>query len=117
MLVEGLKTVLGEGRRRAQLAGAERGQWPSCPLDVFRDPIKSLGERQQPVEPHPLDFKTRIGRGPARILKHGGDEAVVAGLEWLRGHGRALPDCRGTMPCRRCWTQRTEISIHSCPGR
>src|SRR5438876_12411998 len=84
MLVEASKSVLGKRRRRAQLAGAKRRQWPPRGSDMFRGSRKAFGQRQQRVKTHAFDLKAGVGRSPARILKHRRDEGVIAGRKILR---------------------------------
>ena len=77
------------GERNSQAQNEVSGR-PAA-LNVVCDLRKSLGQRQQPVEAHALDLEARIGRGPARILKHGRDEPIIAGWK-VASSCPALPD-------------------------
>src|SRR6516165_8386721 len=85
------KAGVGELRRGAQLAGAERGRRASDAGEVGFDGIKTVGQRQGPREARALDAEAGFGRNPARILELVADEAVSAGWERLNGrHGCGL---------------------------
>jgi hypothetical protein len=85
--VEIAKSLVGESSRRSQLAGTERRQRPARRLNVFCDLRKAFSQRHPFVEPHPLDLIAGIGSHAAGILKHGRDEAVVAGGKVARHVG------------------------------
>jgi len=86
MQVEIAKALVGEGGRRTQFAGAERGQRPARRLDVFCDLRKALRQRQSFVKAYPLDFVAGTGSYAAGILKYGRNETVVAGGKVARRH-------------------------------
>ena len=80
-LVEGGKPAFGEGRGRAQLAGAERRQRPAGRADDLLDAAKALVERHRAAELHAHDAVAGLGRDAGRILEHALDETIAAGLE------------------------------------
>ena len=79
MPIECDKAGVGELRRGAQLAGAERGRRASNAGEVGFDGIETFGQRQGFREACALDAEARLGRNPARILELVADEAVSAG--------------------------------------
>ena len=91
MPIERNETGVGELRRGAQLAGAERGGRASDAGEVGFDRIKTFGQRQRSREARALHAEAGLGGNPARILELMADEAVSAGWERLnRRHGRGL---------------------------
>jgi hypothetical protein len=91
MPIESDKTSVGELRRGAKLASAERSRRASDAGEVGFDRIKTLSQRQGPREARALDAETGLGGNPARILELVADEAVSAGWERLNSrHGRGL---------------------------
>ncbi len=76
--IEREEVLLGERRRRAQLAGAERGQRATDALEVGLDRRKAALERQRRSEPRPHDLEAGFGGDASGILEHGLDEAIVA---------------------------------------
>ena len=90
MPIERDEPGIGELRRGAQLAGAERGRRASNAGEVGFDRIKTFGQRQGSREARVLDAEAGLGGNPARILELVDDEAVSAGWERLNGrHGAA----------------------------
>src|SRR5262249_47014829 len=69
-LVERTKTLLGEGRGGAQLAGAERCQRTSGLDDVAFDLLEARLEWDQHVKSHALEHMVRKRRDAAAILEH-----------------------------------------------
>src|SRR5205085_11663359 len=92
MQIEIPKALVGKRGRRAQLAGAERRQWPARALNVFRDLRETIGQRHRPVEAHALDLESGIGCDSTRILEHGRNEPVIAGGKVAR-HVCSLFSC------------------------
>jgi hypothetical protein len=91
MPIERDEAGVGELRRGAQLAGAERGRRTSDAGQVGFDRIKTFGQRQGSREACALDAEAGLGGNPARILELVDYEAVSAGWERLNGrHGRVL---------------------------
>ena len=91
MPIERNETGVGELRRGAQLAGAERGRRASDAAEVGFDRIKTFGQRLRSREARALDAEAGLGGNPARILELMDDEAVSAGWERLNGgHGGGL---------------------------
>src|SRR5262245_48496765 len=80
-LFEGTEALLGEWRRRAQLAGAERRERPAGLGDDPFDPLKAMLQWNRRAEAHATDCMARHRRCPAGILEHGGNEAISSGGE------------------------------------
>jgi hypothetical protein len=90
-LVEGAEALLREGRGRAQLAGAERGERAAGRADDAFDAREALRERHRLAEAHALDRIAIACRDAARVLEDRRDEAIVAGGEFGgRGHAWKL---------------------------
>ena len=85
MPIERDEPGIGELRRGAQLAGAERGRRPSNAGELGFDRIETFGRRQGSGETRVLDAEAGLGGNPARILELVDDEAVSAGWERLNG--------------------------------
>ena len=68
MPIESDKTSVGELRRGAQLAGAERGRRASDAGEVGFDGIKTVGQRQGSGETRALDAETGLGGNPAENI-------------------------------------------------
>ncbi len=79
MPIERDEAGVGELRRGAQLAGAERGRRASDAGEVGFDGIKTVGQRHGSREARALDAEAGLGGNPARILELMADEAVFAG--------------------------------------
>ena len=90
MPIERDEAGVGKWRRRAQLAGAQRGRRASDAAEVAFDRIEGYGQRHGSREARAFDAEAELGGNPARILELVGDEAVSAGWEGLNGrHGTA----------------------------
>jgi hypothetical protein len=85
-LVEGAEAVIGERRRRPELARAEGRQRPPARLDDLLDALEALHQWHGIAERHALDAEAGLGCGTSGILENAGDEAVAAGGKDLGGH-------------------------------
>src|SRR6478672_951333 len=79
--VELIKTLLGERRRRAQLAGCESAGRPPDRSKVDFDRGECIGERQRLRETRPLDLVAGFSGHATGVLEHGLDVAVAACLK------------------------------------
>jgi len=80
MPIERNETGVGELRRGAQLAGAERGRRASNAAKVGFDRIEAFGQRHGSREARALEAEAGLSGNPARILELVGDEAGVPAL-------------------------------------
>src|SRR5580704_2065709 len=78
-LVERAKPFLRERRGRAQLAPAERGQWPAGLSDHTLDCGKTRLDRHRCAKADPLDGVSRQRGHPGRVLKDAREKAIAAG--------------------------------------
>ena len=78
MSLKALKSLLGERRGRAQLAGGERGERPAGRFDDFGDPLEPRLERHRIGKAHALDGKTRESGDTAGILADAWHEMIAA---------------------------------------
>ena len=85
MPIERDEAGVGKLRRRAQLAGAQRGRRASDAAEVAFDRIEGYGQRHGSREARAFDAEAELGGNPARILELVGDEAISAGSEGLNG--------------------------------
>ena len=69
MAVERDKAGLGELRRGAQFAGAERGRRSADAGEVRLDRVEAVGQRRRVREAGALDAEAGLGRDPAGILE------------------------------------------------
>lgn len=67
--VEGDKAFFGEGRRRAQFAGAKSGQRAAQAFQICLDGLEAVVDGRAVTEAHSLDGVTRFRRDAAGILK------------------------------------------------
>jgi hypothetical protein len=79
MPIERDEPDVGELRRGAQLAGAERSRRASYAGKVGFHRIEALGQRQGAREARALDAEAGLSGNPARVLELVGDEAVATG--------------------------------------
>src|SRR5690606_3595798 len=78
--VEGAESSFGKGRRRTQLAGAERRQRAPCFAQYGSNAFEALPQRHWAGKANALQPVARHGGHARRVLGDAGNVAVVSGL-------------------------------------